>query len=769
MTTVLDELVKRIRGAASYNRHDIAEPRVVLWPDGDQLWSTVVPLLQDAMPELLVLDPAGSGPRRGPATLVRYLLAQPMGGDTPIVYLPGVSRQSFRGAAGFPDSARHLFALQYLGQFWEQRSGKDWTPFAFLSSMEGGLSLEVARDEASKAALAAQLENTLRAPLAQLTGKRLEATDFFALATADPIRSLLLWMSSPESAKAGWSVAEWNSFCGIAKQEFGLDPARDGVLTAAERLAEGPSAAWNRAWDRYRESPRSYAGVRERLAQVVPTGLFAAHDERLPRVNEAREGELRLGLLGLGSLPEVAARSRLTELCHAHAPRMKWVWSALGGTPLAEAAFYLGVMTKQMAAGFAGDDWDSVAANFTADGWRVDGAAWRAFASARMGEDAKAVTVALRAVYLPWLEMQAERLQGFTTSYPNTTPLDAWTLAPEAGSVILFVDGLRFDLGQELQRLLKSDGLDVTLEHRWSALPTVTATAKPAWVPLAGHLNGNDVTAGFEPSLSETGKPLKTAEFRRMLDTIGWTWTDPREFGDPSQSAWTETGSFDHYGHDIGARLAWRIEEELDATVIRVRELLRQGWKKVVIVTDHGWLLLPGGLPKVDLPKHLTVSRWGRCAVPEPGAQHGFPQTSWFWGGEHPIVLSPGISVFQGGMEYAHGGLSLQEALTPVLTVMSNGSSGPPSVSIESVKWVGLRLVVKLAGDMTGVVVDVRTKAADSTSSVLVEPGQTKAPDETGTISLPVEGDNRLGEAALVVVLKAGAVVAKRPVTIGGD
>jgi GMP synthase-like glutamine amidotransferase len=30
-----------------------------------------------------------------------------------VVYLPGVSRQAFRGAPGFPDVARHLFACQY--------------------------------------------------------------------------------------------------------------------------------------------------------------------------------------------------------------------------------------------------------------------------------------------------------------------------------------------------------------------------------------------------------------------------------------------------------------------------------------------------------------------------------------------------------------------------------------------------------------------------------------------------------------------------------
>ncbi len=38
----------------------------------------------------------------------------------------------------------------------------------------------------------------------------------------------------------------------------------------------------------------------------------------------------------------------------------------------------------------------------------------------------------------------------------------------------------------------------------------------------------------------------------------------------------------------------------------RIEALLGAGWREVRVVTDHGWLWLPGGLPKVDLPKYLT-------------------------------------------------------------------------------------------------------------------------------------------------------------------
>jgi hypothetical protein len=124
---ILEVLVENVRQAAIYNRHDLAMPTVILWPDGDRLWEKVIPMLFDAMPELFVLDEDTCNSRRGPAPQIRYLISRSSTMTTPVIYLPGISRLSFRGFAGFPAKARHLFALQYQGQFWTQkkRSGLD--------------------------------------------------------------------------------------------------------------------------------------------------------------------------------------------------------------------------------------------------------------------------------------------------------------------------------------------------------------------------------------------------------------------------------------------------------------------------------------------------------------------------------------------------------------------------------------------------------------------------------------------------------------------
>jgi hypothetical protein len=120
----------------------------------------------------------------------------------------------------------------------------------------------------------------------------------------------------------------------------------------------------------------------------------------------------------------------------------------------------------------------------------------------------------------------------------------------------------------------------------------------------------------------------------------------------------------------------------------------------------------------------------------QAGAQHGYREVSWFWGGQHSVVLAPGISVFTAGLEYAHGGLSLQEALIPSLTVTSGAAAAGRAVRIGSLKWAGLRLRVALEGPSDDLAVDLRTKPADPSSSVLSEDQRLKPPDTEGQVSL---------------------------------
>ena len=121
-----------------------------------------------------------------------------------------------------------------------------------------------------------------------------------------------------------------------------------------------------------------------------------------------------------------------------------------------------------------------------------------------------------------------------------------------------------------------------------------------------------------------------------------------------------------------------------------MRQLQQAGASHIRIVTDHGWLLLPGGLPKVDLPAALADTKWGRCAVIKPAAVTQERLYSWFWNHQIQFALADGISCFRDGLEYAHGGLSFQECLTLELSVRPGQSSASAVAGeITDVVWKG--------------------------------------------------------------------------------
>ena len=766
--TVLTSILQSLRNAAAYNKHELAAPRVILWPDEERFWTQCIEPLRTSYPALWSLGDYSPEQGIGPAAWLRYQLETQGGGDVPVIYLPGIDRSAFRSADQCPNQARHLFALQFQGQFWTQKNGKNWTPFAFFSSKDGGLGLDVAGDQDTKNAIQESLAKLLEVEMDALQGRKLEAGDFRAIVTKDPARTLLRWMGDPGKIKLELekSGAEWTSFRAVCRDAYGFEPEKDGAITAAEKLTSG-KAAWALVWGRYKEAPRAYPGVKELLNSRGQMTLFEKRSEYKPRSNRNEEERLEKDLIKLSSASQEDAIEKIQALAAEHTERSTWVWATLGEAPLAQAIGHLRDLTEVVQSSGNPSTWEALAEYYSTLGWKADRSVLRALDVARSTATTQAVTAAIRAVYLPWLEKFSVLTQALAATYPVTGPQTCRNLPAEEGAVYLFADGLRMDLARDLEERLLTSGLlvEIAFDFDWSAIPTITPTAKPAWMPLAEKLGGPLEGTGFQSKEQSNGKPLVHARFKQLVAELGISFLESNELGSPTGCAWTEFGCVDTYGHEQGARLAWRVEEELAGLQQRIAELIQAGWAKVKVITDHGWLMLPGGLPKAELPKHLTESRWGRCAIPSAGAHHAYPMTSWFWDAAEAIVLAPGVSCFVAGMEYAHGGLTLQEALIPSLTVSAKQTGGAKSVVLKEMKWSGMRLNVVLEGAQ-GLTIDVRSKVADATTSFAANP-ITGAADGQKT-SLLVADDGARGAAAfLVVVDQNGQPIFKQPIVIG--
>jgi len=309
----------------------------------------------------------------------------------------------------------------------------------------------------------------------------------------------------------------------------------------------------------------------------------------------------------------------------------------------------------------------------------------------------------------------------------------------------------------------------VAQEGRWVAFPSVTGTSKPDVSPIRNQLEGGGGASTFNPSVKATGKVLDSAAFAKLMVAAGVQVLGGNETGDPSGRAWTEFGDIDKYGHKHGCKTARHVEDQLRELEQRVAELLDAGWKQVRVTTDHGWLLVPGGLPTTSLPAWLTDARWQRCALGKATSQVDLPVLPWAWDPQIAVAFPPGVDAFSiqtgNSREYAHGGLTLQECYTPVLTV----SLDRPAVAgkLDELKWVGLRCRATVQTSASGLLLDVRAKVADAASSLLDAP---KAVGADATASVLVPDDAKEGIAAFAVLLAPdGSVLDKRATTIGGD
>ena len=770
--TVVEALVLSLERSGRFNPNDVVHPHAVLWTDHDAQWQPIIAQLRRLLPQLLCFGEYEPEHRSGPAIWLRSVIDRALPEVelpqrvTPIVYLPGVSRQELRAVQECPDGLKPLVELQYRGVCWTQKNGKDWTVEAFLVSGEGGLGLDIARDATTRRAMLGALEELATTSVDRLKGKHLEAEDFDKLFSDDPAKDLLLWMSDPDAVRSGWDGGRWAAFKSRCKADFKFDPDKDGELVGAELLGKREDP-WATVWERFTESPVLYPGVPELLRRAMPHELFV-EPSSWPQNNEKEEETLRHALLGLEKSTPAEARERVLELEKLHGPRRGWVWAKLGQAPLAHAIGHLARLVEVAATKLGGASVAEMARLYADSAWQADAAALAAAAAVKSTADAQAVGKALNAVYRPWLESAAEHLQALAEKepLPGHDGQAMEELRVEPGGMVLFADGLRFDVSQRLASRMRDKGWTVTLSTRWAGLPTVTATAKPAVSPVAESIGGLSLGEDFLPVTADGEQPLTTDRFRKLLASAGYQYLRADETGDPSGRGWTENGELDKLGHSLQGKLAGRIEEQVELLLERIEVSLEAGWREIRVVTDHGWLWLPGGLPKVDLPKYLTASRWARCAAIKGDSKVQVPTVGWHWNVHERVAVAPGIACFGAGNEYAHGGLSLQESLVPVIRITAGNVAAKATAEIAAVNWSGLRCRVRVEAAQPGLSVDLRTKVNDAGSSIT----RARVLDAKGAGSVLVADDELEGSPAVVVVLDAsGHVIAKQPTIIGGD
>ena len=570
---------------------------------------------------------------------------------TPIVYLPGVSRSALRAVDTCPPELAPIAELQYRSQWFSHPNNRDWTVRALLVAPRARprpASRRRRRHERGAAAGARPAARRADRPAGE-AGARRRLLPRARQPRSGPQPARLA--RRPAGLPRRLDDAQWTAFVQQCKADYGFDPTRRRRGDRRRASSAAARAPGRRSGSGSPRRPSATPASPSSSARPGPTSSSSRtstpgrRTTRWPRTSSA---------IGCATSRRSRRRAPATKSPGSKTStrwRRSTVWADLDQAPLAFALEQLVALAELTTQPLACDDLDSLTSPTTPSG--AGGPTTPCCAHSppprRSSRSRGGVGGCRRrctghgSTPAPRRSRQAIGPMANAHTYEPGPPAST---AP--GTVTVFVDGLRLDVAHRVQ-----ERLDERRPRRrrattsLAALPTVTQTAKPALVPVGD----GSARRRARPARRRTPPPARRRRSRccaALMADNGVQVLGPTETGDPSGTAWAEAGEIDHRGHDVGIRLVDHLDEEVDRIVGRIRELLDAGWQRVDVVTDHGWLLLPGGMEKVELPPATTEVKKGRCARLKDGAVVDVPTVPWFWDPDVRIALAPGRHLLRG-------------------------------------------------------------------------------------------------------------------------
>jgi len=769
-SSLLDYIIKSITAAKQYNSSQVTAPNVILWPDPESQWISIQDILREEIPAFLTLGKYNPEVNQGPAIWLKCMVDRMLPdadwdeNTIPVIYMPGISKVDIKKIEEAPSAQQPLMEYQFTGSLWTQENGREWTIMAFIQNIEHGMGLEVDRDNATKEALIKTLPSIVQES-SSFFRKKVDADFLNELLVPQVIPNLLKWIEGGDDALAFLSLDQKEAFKDVVKSQYQLNLNYSLVLDYVKGIGSQKDP-WHKVWQYFANAPHKYPKLIEYLEQATPddlgTGMFKLPEDSWPPVNRQKEEELKKAILKLKKKESSFALEQLEQLATEHKSRLQWVWMELRQSPLAEALPKMLELAKQSLQTYNNDSITSLSKYYQSEGYKIDHTLRQLYLIADNKEYKETIQVITDIFYRPWLEKMTNRFQELVKAnaddITDTAPQEIIAKAP----FILFVDAFRYDIALEFTKQL-SNRFDTEIQQVWSALPSLTPTSKPSVSPVAASVSKTSEIDSFQPYLT-SGKPLTHYYFKNELNDKGIDFiSSESQIDDPCKRYWMEIGDIDEKGHSEQATMLRRVPKLLSELIDTINRISEKGIKEITIVTDHGWLLLPGGLPKAKLHKVLAETRWGRCAELKEGVSTDLLQLPWTWNPNIHIAYAPGICFFKKNEEYAHGGISIQECMTPLITIKVKETRASVKAFIEGFKWIGLRLQAITSAADNSFSLDVRTKRNDANTSILLS----KPKFEDNDWKLMVDSDFEGQACTLILLNPQGIIVDSKLIEVG--
>ena len=331
---------------------------------------------------------------------------------------------------------------------------------------------------------------------------------------------------------------------------------------------------------------------------------------------------------------------------------------------------------------------------YVSDGWRVDRAGEEILRTLEAKDPALiALLTPLRAAYRAQWEQQLMAWSEVWSAagcpeppYPTAGERLISFLEARRPTAIIAIDALRYDLGQELARLINAQesAARATVLPARAPLPSITALGMGMSLPIAaadlvatcadGHWTLRIQGQEADLSLAAARRAWWTSHGHVATDAL-LTVSDvlnqdvPRPAkGRPRLVVADHT--LDDQGHDGELEVAGSAGT-LRRYVQLIQRLRDAGWLRIAIVTDHGYIHWTSQYDqRVSPPAGETVYRTRRACAYRAGAAVAGASVA-APGGQHPVAVPSGAACFiaYGGRGYYHGGASLQEWVIPMIAI----------------------------------------------------------------------------------------------------
>lgn len=388
--------------------------------------------------------------------------------------------------------------------------------------------------------------------------------------------------------------------------------------------------------------------------------------------------------------------------------------------------------------------------------------------------------IAARVAYEKWLdEVLLQTTSNIEESGVETTLQhqgnihERWVRDAPRPTAYIWVDALRYELGQELADQLRAVASSVEIHPALAALPTITPVGMANLTPgadarLSVGLEGQKLAVRLGDQIvrtpAERFKALRAVHGDQITDkqldvAARQSEKELHKVAAASSVILIRSQEVDLVGESGMLEVAWPHFAQVVSMLTRVvARLGHAGVRRVVITADHGFIALPrelGAERTIDAPAGGTGELHRRAWVGKGGttvpSTVRIPLATAGVRSDLHMITPRSLAVFKGGgsKQFFHGGVAPQEMMVPVIIAAFDEAAPAPSLKVRisiaggHITTGAFAASLEFDGDLFTTALAVRAVAQDAAGAQLV--------------ARVVSGDGFDAETGLVTVERGAA------------